>query len=341
MSLAAGAGLGKSSVSMLFNAEGPAKAAGLHIGAWFSTEQDPYQVAAMATRLGVPCPPIWPVNPAEPFNDALRGLKNLALAPGSVIVFDSLTPLGLQDAVRMMNVLIMYAREEGWRVAMINQTNKLEQVAGSSTLVFMPDIDVRLVRDLYGQRRLFVSKNRYGGEYVRYYTFSETGAVIMPKFGNYPHSVEGRDANLELIPFGLASGSIAGLPGQARGKSIQWASCMDPLAHLGLLPKFAGFAMAGFESPSSPNGFMTPPDEAERKKFAAVHGMKWLSMEELSTILKATAWTPLASRLAAKARQKYEISGSGSDDTDDKILVEKLLSDGALYALSDDDDDKE
>ena len=306
MSLAAPQGLGKSSVAMLFNKEGPAKEAGLHVGAWFSTEQDPYQVSALAQRLEITCPPIWPVNASDAFGDAKRGLSSLALAPGAVIVFDSLTPLGLQDAVRMMNLLIVYAREQGWRICMINQTNKAEQVAGSASLVFMPDITVNLTTDKFGRRRLYVGKNRYGTEYTRYYTFSSEGKVVLPHFQGIVHSVEGKGTNLELVPYGLADGSIPGVPGQARGKKVQWASILDPLAPFGLLPRFKGYATAGAESAASELGFMHPPDAEDRKRFAEQHGMKWLSMEEIYAALAPTAWRPLAVRLAAKAKKQYE-----------------------------------
>ena len=314
LSLAAPQGLGKSSVSMLFNKAGPAKKAGLHIGAWFSTEQDPYQVSSLATRLEVPCPPIWPVNPSDAFADAKRGLEQLALAAGAVIVFDSLTPLGLQDAVRMMNLLIVFAREEGWRICMINQTNKAEQVAGSASLVFMPDITVNLTTDKFGRRRLFVGKNRYGTEYTRYYTFDREGKVVLPQFQGIVHSVEGKGTDLELVPYGLADGSIPGVPGQARGKKVQWASILDPLAPFGLLPRFAGYATAGAESAASEFGFMHPPDVDARRTFAEEHGMKWLPMEEIYAALAPTAWRPLAVRLAAKAKKKFAaLEGEGDN----------------------------
>ena len=144
LSLAAGQGLGKSTISMMLNAPGT----GFHIGAWFSTEQDPYQVAALADRLGVPAPPIWTVDmtgeQGAGFENARRGLKKLVTAPGSITVFDSLTPLGVIDGAKMMNLLIADARTHGRRVLMINQTNKAEQVAGSAALMFMPDIDARV-----------------------------------------------------------------------------------------------------------------------------------------------------------------------------------------------------
>ena len=138
LSLAAGQGLGKSTISMMLNQAD----SGFHIGTWFSTEQDPYQVAALSERLRVKVPPIWTVEmtgeKGAGFDSARRGLKKLVSKPGSVTVFDSLTPLGVIHGAAMMNLLIADARQTGRRVLMINQTNKAEQVAGSASLMFMP-----------------------------------------------------------------------------------------------------------------------------------------------------------------------------------------------------------
>jgi len=306
VSLSSRQGVGKSSVAMVLN-----RTKELQIAAWFTTEQDPNQVQEIASRVHVPCPPIWPVSQMDPLNNALRGLDKVPAGPGAVIVFDSLTPLGVQGAVQMMNRLIMDAREFGWRIVMINQTNKAEQVAGSASLVFMPDIDARLTTDKFARRRLYVGKNRYGPEFTRYFGFDREGQVILPDFRGIVHSVEGLHPNLELVPYGLADGSVPGKPGQARGKKVQWAGILDPLAEYGLLPRFAGYATAGAESAATEDGLMYPPDWQERRAFAETHGNKWLSREEIATVLGATSWQPLAARLA-KARAKRE--GTEEDD---------------------------
>ncbi|HIK59471.1 MAG TPA: hypothetical protein EYF98_02130, partial [Planctomycetes bacterium] len=181
---------------------------GFHIGAWFSTEQDPYQVASLATRLGVTAPPIWTIEmtgeSGAGFDNARRGLKKLVTAPGSITVFDSLTPLGVQDGAKMMNLLIADARTNGRRVLMINQTNKAEQVAGSSSLMFMPDIDARIRGGDFGRRKLVVPKNRYGPEFTRYFDIKRNGDVVLPDFTAVVHSVEGKMPALSLVPYGLA-----------------------------------------------------------------------------------------------------------------------------------------
>lgn len=310
ITLAARQGLGKSSIAMLLNGSPE-----LTIGAWLTTEQDPYQVARISKRLNVPVPPIWPVAQNDALNSALRGLDQVASGAGSVIVFDSLTPLGTADAVRMMNRLIADAREYGWRVLMINQTNKAEQVAGSAQLMFMPDIDARLTTDKFGRRRLYVGKNRYGNEYTRYFTFTRDGQVAHSDFTDIVHSVEGIHPNLELVPYGLADGSVPGIPGQARGKKIQWASVLDALAHYGLLHHFAGYATAGAESAGTKDGLSYPPDWEARKAFAETHGLKWLSREEIVAALAPTGWEPLSMRLIKK-RQKAD-SKTGDLAADD------------------------
>ena len=308
VSLAAPQGVGKSSIAMVLNQSDEMK-----IGAWLTTEQDPYQVAAIADRLRVRRPPIWPVSQTDPLQDALRGLDAVSAGPGSVIVVDSLTPLGLNPAVQMMNRLIADARQYGYRVVMINQTNKAEQIAGSAQLAFMPDIDVRLTTDKFGRRRLYVGKNRYGAEFTRYFAFSKTdGSIILPDFHGIVHTVEGLYPNLELVPYGLADGSIPGKPGQARGKKVQWAGVLDPVAEYGLLPRFAGYATAGAESAGTADGLMYPPDWEARAEFARAHDLKWLTREELHAALVTTEWEPLVQRLQNKRKK----AGKASFDPD-------------------------
>ena len=298
LSLAAGQGLGKSSIAMMLN-QGYAE--GFTIGAWFTTEQDPYQVASLAERLKVRVPPIWTVEMSgegeASFNSARSGLQKLVTAPGSITVFDSLTPLGLQDAARMMNLLIADARQSGRRVLMINQTNKADQVAGSATLMFMPDIDARVQSGEFGRRKLVVPKNRYGPEFSRYFSFDRsTGGVVLPNFSHVVHSVEGKSPSYALTPYGLAHGSIPGKPGQARGKTVQWAGILDVLADFGLLHKFAGFACAGFESLATPSGVQFPDDWEARRDFATEHKLQWLTEDRILESLVAAGWVHPAIR---------------------------------------------
>lgn len=305
ISLAAKQGLGKSSIAMALQ-----RTEGMKIGAWISTEQDPYQVHRIAERIKVPVPPVWTVSQQGALESALRGVDAVTAGAGDVVVFDSLTPLGLTSAVQMMNRLIADAREFGWRVLMINQTNKADQIAGSSQLAFMPDIDVRLTQDKFARRRLYVGKNRYGSEFTMYFQVARDGTIRMPDFEEIVHSVEGLHPNLELVPYGLADGSVPGKPGQARGKKVQWASVLDPLAEYGLLPRFAGYATAGAESAGTSDGLMYPPDWEARREFAEAHGLKWLSRQEIATTLGYTGWQTLATRLVKK-RQKLDEDDGG------------------------------
>ena len=305
LSLAAGQGLGKSTITMMLNGE----ESGFHIGTWFSTEQDPYQVAALSKRLGVKPPPIWTVEmtgeKGAGFESARRGLAKLVSKPGSVTVFDSLTPLGVIDGARMMNLLIADARQTGRRVLMINQTNKAEQVAGSAQLMFMPDIDARIRGGDFGRRKLVVGKNRYGPEFTKYFDIMRNGDVILPDFTKVVHSVEGKMPGLALVPYGLASGSIPGKPGQARGKTVQWAGILDVLAEFGLLTQFAGYACAGFESLATPSGLQYPEDWPHRKAFAHEHNLKWLDEETILAALVAAGWThPAIRSMEAKEKKR-------------------------------------
>jgi hypothetical protein len=322
LSLAAGQGLGKSTISMMLNAPN----SGFHIGAWFSTEQDPYQVASLATRLGVPAPPIWTIEmtgeSGAGFDNARRGLKKLVTAPGSITVFDSLTPLGVQDGAKMMNLLIADARTNGRRVLMINQTNKAEQVAGSSSLMFMPDIDARIRGGDFGRRKLVVPKNRYGPEFTRYFDIKRNGDVVLPDFTAVVHSVEGKMPALSLVPYGLANGSIPGKPGQARGKTVQWAGILDVLAEFGLLTRFAGYACAGFESLATPSGLQFPEDWEDRKAFAEEHRLKWLTEEMILKALVPAGWEHPAVR-AATAMEKRLTERNGDEFTPNKEAAAK------------------
>ena len=307
MSLAAGQGLGKSSIAMMLNQGGE----GFSIGAWITTEQDPYQVAAMSHRLGVKPPPIWTVamagDGAEVFASARAGLRKTLSGAGAVTVFDSLTPLGVQDAAKMMNMLIADARQTGRRVLMINQTNKANQVAGAAALMFMPDIDCRVIGSEFGRRKLVFTKNRYGATYTRYFDFDpDTGTVVRPDFSDVVHSVEGTNPEYALVSYGLAHGSIPGRPGQARGKTVQWAGILDVLADFGLLTKFSGYACAGFESLATPSGVQFPDDWKYRRRFAEQHGLKWLTEEMILEALVKAGWVHPAIRRVEEREQQEQ-----------------------------------
>ncbi len=323
LSLAAGQGLGKSTIAMMLNRP----EMGFSIGAWFSTEQDPYQVASLAERLKVPIPPIWTVEMTgegtAAFDSARRGLKKLVTGRGMITVFDSLTPLGIIHGAAMMNLLIADARSTGRRILMINQTNKAEQVAGSAQLMFMPDIDARIRGGDFGRRKLVVPKNRYGSEFTRYFDITRDGDVVLPDFSSVVHSVEGKMPALSLVPYGLASGSIPGKPGQARGKSVQWAGILDVLAEFGLLHQFAGYACAGFESLATPSGLQYPEDWPHRKAFAEEHKLKWLTEEKILEALVPAGWTHPAVRQQEKQAKKQAARDGAAADAKSGTKVVK------------------
>ncbi len=271
ISVSAGFGVGKSSAAALLGlpcADGSPPI----LKNWITTEQDPEPVYAMFQRLGVPCPNVWSADPLDPTGSVSRAIKSQLSGPGDVTVLDSTTPLGIQGAVEIMQQVIQDGLQTGRRYLLINQQNKASEIYGAIKLAFMPDVVVDIDVDLFGRRRLNVTKNRHGPPSTTYFEMTRTGKICQPDFSAIAHSVEGSANNLSLMPYGLQKGA-------------RWAGMFKVLDGLDLLPQLAGYAAAACPAPT-PTGFIEPPDVSARRALAESHGLKWIDPHEAANLIK-------------------------------------------------------
>jgi len=271
ISVSAGFGVGKSSAAALLGlpcADGNPPI----LKNWITTEQDPEPVYAMFARLGVECPNVWSADPIDPVGSVAKAIRTQLSGPGDVTVLDSTTPLGVAGAVTIMQLCIQDGLRTGRRYLLINQQNKAADIYGAIKLAFMPDVVVSIDVDLFGRRRLNITKNRHGPPSVTYFEMTRTGKIRQPNFSEIAHSVEGSAANLALMPFGLQKGA-------------RWAGMLKALNEHDLLPQLAGYASAATVAPT-PSGFIEPPDVSARRALAEEHGLKWLTPLEAAAMIE-------------------------------------------------------
>ena len=272
VALSASFGVGKSSVAALLGLPGPAGEPPM-LQSWITTEQDPNPVRQMFERLGVPCPQIWAADPLDPLGSVKRALRSQVTAPGALTVLDSTTPLGIDGAVEVMNLLVQDCLATGRRALLISQQNKQKEILGKVALAFVPDVVIEIDVDGFGRRRLRVTKNRHGPAATTYFEFTPTGKVGKPDFTSVAHSVEGDSTGYQLVPHGLPM------------RNVKWCGLLDALDLYEVLPDIAGTASAAIQTGATRCGFLAPPDERARRALAEAHGLRWLSIAEGVEIL--------------------------------------------------------
>ncbi len=273
VAMSASFGVGKSSVAALLGLPGPEGAPPM-LQSWITTEQDPNPVRMMFDRLGVTCPQIWAADPLDPMGSVKRAIRSQVTAPGALTVLDSTTPLGIEGAVEIMNLLVQDCLATGRRALLISQQNKQREILGKIALAFVPDVVIEIDVDGFGRRRLRVTKNRHGPSATTYFEFTGKGAIAPPDFRQVAHSVEGDATSYQLIPYGLPM------------RSVKWCGLLDALDLYEVLPALAGRASAALPTGATRSGFLAPPDELSRRKLAEAHGLRWLSIEEGVEILQ-------------------------------------------------------
>lgn len=250
----------------------PTNSAGRLPVSWITTEQEPLPVGAMFDRLGLDRSgvSVFSCDPRQPKEQALHAIQSQSTPPGSFVVLDSTTPLGIDGAVEVMHELIRDCRASGRRGVIINQTNKQKEMFGRMALAFMPDAVLDLVEDSVGTKIIRTTKDRHGPVTTRYFTIARaTGRLSLVDFTSIAHSVEGPAQELELVPF------------RAPDYSTHFAGLLEALAkYPQALVAFAGYATAAFATPGTSSGFMEPRDVDRRKDLAEQHGLPWLSVEQ-------------------------------------------------------------
>ena len=273
VAMSASFGVGKSSVGALLGLPGPDGDPPM-LQSWITTEQDPNPVRKMFDRLGVACPQIWAADPLDPLGSVKRAIRSQVTAPGALTVLDSTTPLGIEGAVEIMNLLVQDCLSTGRRALLISQQNKQREILGKIALAFVPDVVVEIDVDGFARRRFRVTKNRHGPAATTYFQFQSDGTISPPDFTQVAHSVEGDATSYQLVPYGLPM------------KGVKWAGMLDALDLYEVLPDIAGTASAALQTGATRSGFLAPPDELSRRKLAEAHGLRWLTIEEGVEILQ-------------------------------------------------------
>lgn len=244
MLLSGAPGSGKSSISAL-----------LRPALYITTEQSPAEAARAVRRIqgeGYNAPI---VATAETVGDVGEQLEAHIFRRGSVVVVDSVTELGLEEAVQAIRVLRRWAEDGGMRVLVIAQRTKEGKTAGRQQLTHLVDVVAQVTADVFGLRRLDVQKNRAGDLFSAYFRLGDRG-VEVPTW-HQAYSVEGEPGAYQLIPY----------PTQG----ARWA---DPLTEGGPIE---GRACAARRAREYASGWLVPEDVAQRRAFAELHGLTWLT----------------------------------------------------------------
>lgn len=274
VAMSASFGVGKSSSAALLGLPGPQGEPPL-LKNWITTEQDPNPVRQMFERLGVPTPHIWSADPVDPVAAVKRAIKSQVTGAGALTVLDSTTPLGIDGAVDVMNLVVQDCLSTGRRALLISQQNKQREILGRIALAFVPDVVIEIDVDEFGRRRMRVTKNRHGPPSVTYFEFGKEGRIVQPNFAQVAHSVEGSVIDMQLVPFGLPM------------RGIRWSGLLQAMDKFNLLPSVAGSASAALATGATSCGFLAPPDVADRCALAEAHGLRWLSIEEGVALIAA------------------------------------------------------
>ena len=267
VAMSASFGVGKSSSAALLGLPGANGDPPL-LKNWITTEQDPNPVRHMFDRLGVPTPQIWSADPMDPVGSVKRAIRTQVTGTGALTVLDSTSPLGIDGAVEVMNLVVQDCLSTGRRALLISQQNKQKEILGRVALAFVPDIVIEIDVDDFGRRRLRVTKNRHGPAACTYFEFGDSGRIIQPNFSEVAHSVEGSLTDMQLVPFGLPM------------RNIRWNGLLTALDKFNALPSIAGYASAALATTATTCGFLAPPDVADRRALASAHDLNWLSIED-------------------------------------------------------------
>jgi hypothetical protein len=257
---------------------------------WITKEQDPKPVGAMFRRT---CPGHMPlVKAVQTAEEVAEFLETVVDGP---IVVDSLTAFGLRDALIVAHLLVNWARDHDERALAILQLNKEGEAAGYNEIPHLFDAIVEAAPDLWGVRAFNVRKSRWSPLGAQYWTFDGAGTVSIPAF-DAAYSVEGTPGNYWLHPFPM--------------KGAKWADMLEVLSGSGLL--LPGVACSGLAASYMPQGFVIPQDDAERRRFAEAHGLRWVTPEEIREQLEAhEADRKARERTEREAAGRRSLSGEG------------------------------
>lgn len=243
-------------VAMITGAKGSGKSslAGiLRPSLYLSTEQEPSEVASLLRRIQgkkYKAPWIGQISTLDELADALR--QPLGASP--VVVLDSVTELGLDEAVDAVKMLRAWCDRHQARALVVAQRTKDGSAAGRERLPHLVDVVADVHTDEVGLRRLSVAKNRHGDLTSTYFTVGALG-LDKPHF-SAAYSVEGTPGNYALVPHPTQGALWAG-----------WCEADNV--------DLEGKAGAARRAPRYTSGWLVPEDTPQRRQFAEAHGLIW------------------------------------------------------------------
>jgi hypothetical protein len=259
-----GPGSGKSSLADLLEPE-----------LYMSREMEPKVVGAVGRRIkprheGIL---VKMVKNAEMIERILADTKK------GPVVMDSLTALpSMKEALIAAHLVNTWAKKHNERALAIVQVNKSGEGAGFMQIPHLFDTVVELAPDPWGMRIFRVTKSRWCSVASRYWTFNDKGKIGRPSF-DAAYSVEGSPGEYWLHPYPMPGAKWAGL--------LQFLDKAEALT-----APDNGVACAALTAKYMKNGFVEPPDKAERKNFAIDNGLFWIDPTSISGLLKSIRQEP-------------------------------------------------
>jgi hypothetical protein len=234
-------------------------AAALQPTAWFTNEQKAKGAAATHRRCG---------RGHMPKIHAFTGYVDeeiewaISDVPDGLLVLDSLTNCGpLSEQLEVLKLLREWADGGGdahrWCLV-IQGVDKNDKPAGLRQLEHQVDAAAHLRMREDGTIVFHVRKNRSGPTGSVYFTNDENG-VGRPELP-YSYSVEGPKGGYVLTPY--------------PSKGARWDGYLRK--HFNDGPVTPGLASAAKPVAGYPRGVMEPRDLADRRRFAELHGLRWL-----------------------------------------------------------------
>jgi len=228
---------------------------------YIATEEELEQIASNWYRINgpsVPCPLLIACYDWTDLEDDL-----IDLGKNDLVIVDSISQMAEpHDARRVIRRTIEMIRKPLARGIFICQHTKDGEALGPNELRHAVDVVGTIPDDPTGLRRVTFTKNRGGALTGRYFTLEE-GGVGKQDFP-YAYSVEGSAGNYHLHLFPLTGAKMADL--------------LDLMSKAGC--KAQAIASSAIACEMYPEGFASPPDVAERRRFAEAHGLTWLTPED-------------------------------------------------------------
>jgi len=252
VSLFGGKGVGKSSLAALLAPK-----------FWLTKEQEPKPVADMFYRINPDnMPEIINVDNEEEVDDALEFIEE------GPIVIDSLSAFGLKEGLSIAHKILNWSKIKNQRALAIMQANASGGAAGYKEINHIFDAVVNPAHDPWGVRILKFKKNRWGPTTHTYYTFNKDRKIVIPTF-DASYSVEGSNGEFYLHPYPV--------------KGAKWTGILDALADTMALEQ--RMCSSAISAAYMENGFLEPMDAMERRRFAEKYNLRWVSPEDLPSLL--------------------------------------------------------